>query len=55
MGISPTFSWPAFLLVVAAEFLDRALFYSELEIPTPASLMMDELDNRPARTEQSGP
>ena len=32
--------------VQALEFLDRARFYDELEIPTPASMMLDELDSR---------
>ena len=34
-------------LIIAGEALDRALYYEELEIPTPASLMLDELETRP--------
>jgi len=33
--------WLGFALLALGEFLDRARFYSELEIPTPASLMLD--------------
>jgi Fe-S-cluster-containing dehydrogenase component len=38
---------PAFCLLAAAELIDRAEYYDELEIPTPESLMLDELSSRP--------
>jgi DMSO reductase anchor subunit len=41
-----------FGLVVASELVDRAEFYDELEIPTPESLMLDELSER---AEAQGP
>lgn len=45
-AVVPIFSWIAFFTLVAGEFLDRATFYDELEIPTPASLMLDQLKAR---------
>lgn len=36
-----------FALVLASELVDRIEFYGELEIPSPESLMMDELGSRP--------
>nr|MEE4269922.1 4Fe-4S dicluster domain-containing protein [Candidatus Krumholzibacteria bacterium] len=33
--------WLGFSLLALGEFLDRARFYDELEIPTPSSLMLD--------------
>jgi DMSO reductase anchor subunit len=36
-----------FALVTASEAVDRAEFYDEIEIPTPESLMQDELGSRP--------
>jgi len=38
---------PAFCLLAAAELIDRAEYYDELEISTPESLMQDELASRP--------
>lgn len=35
--------WPAVALLLVSEGIDRAEFYDELEIPTPKSLMEDEL------------
>lgn len=45
-------SWPglyaiAFVLLAAAELIDRAEYYDELEITTPESLMGEELARRP--------
>jgi len=37
----------AIALLLAGEMIDRGLFYHELEIPTPNSRMLDELDARP--------
>jgi DMSO reductase iron-sulfur subunit len=36
-----------FALVTASEIVDRAEFYDEIEIPTPESLMLDEMASRP--------
>jgi len=38
--------WPAVALLLVSEAIDRAEFYDELEIPTPKSLMEDELAAR---------
>jgi hypothetical protein len=35
-----------FVIVVVSELIDRAEYYDELEIPTPESLMLDELKIR---------
>ncbi len=35
--------WLGFSLLALGEFLDRAFFYDELEIPTPAHLMLDAM------------
>lgn len=43
-GASPTVT---LALIVASELIDRAEYYDELEIPTPESLMRDELASRP--------
>lgn len=38
--------WLAFMTLALGEFLDRARFYDEIEIPTPDSLMLDDLASR---------
>jgi Fe-S-cluster-containing dehydrogenase component/DMSO reductase anchor subunit len=40
-------TWPGLALLLAAELVDRGEFYEEMEIPTPNSLLMDELEKRP--------
>lgn len=37
----------AFALLLFAELIDRAEYYNEMEIPTPESLMLEELGSRP--------
>ncbi len=39
-------SWLAIGLILVAEMIDRAEFYREMEIPTPSSLLQDELEAR---------
>ncbi|MEN8007344.1 MAG: 4Fe-4S dicluster domain-containing protein [Candidatus Krumholzibacteriota bacterium] len=39
--------WPALILILVGEMIDRGEFYAELEIPTPNSLLLDELEARP--------
>ena len=39
--------WLALMLILTGEMIDRGEFYEELEIPTPGSLMLDELEARP--------
>jgi hypothetical protein len=34
---------PAFALLALGELIDRLEFYDELEVPTPESLMQDDL------------
>ncbi len=36
------------LLITVSELVDRLEYYDELEIPTPASLMLDDLERRAA-------
>ena len=38
--------WLAAPALLAAELIDRAEFYDELEIPTPDSLMLDDMARR---------
>ncbi len=45
LGPGPT-PLVALLLIAASELLDRLEYYDELEIPTPASLMLDDLELR---------
>jgi DMSO reductase iron-sulfur subunit len=40
--------WPGLALILAGELVDRGEFYEELEIPTPNSLLFDELERRQA-------
>jgi Fe-S-cluster-containing dehydrogenase component len=39
--------WLAFGIILVGELIDRGEFYEEMEIPTPNSLLQDELDTRP--------
>jgi len=39
--------WLTLMLILTGEMIDRGEFYEELEIPTPSSLMLDELEARP--------
>ncbi len=39
--------WVAMVLILIGEIIDRGEFYVEVEIPTPNSLQLDELDARP--------
>ncbi len=39
--------WLAPMLILTGEMIDRGEFYEELEIPTPNSLLFDELETRP--------
>ena len=39
--------WLAAMLILIGEMIDRGEFYEELEIPTPNSLLLDELETRP--------
>jgi len=39
--------WLTLMLILTGEMIDRGEFYEELEIPTPNSLMLDELEARP--------
>jgi DMSO reductase iron-sulfur subunit len=38
--------WLTLMLILTGEMIDRGEFYEELEIPTPNSLMLDELEGR---------
>jgi len=38
--------WLAVALILVGEMIDRGEFYEELEIPTPNSLLLDELESR---------
>jgi hypothetical protein len=40
-------TWLAPMLILIGEMIDRGEFYEELEIPTPNSLQLDELETRP--------
>jgi Fe-S-cluster-containing dehydrogenase component/DMSO reductase anchor subunit len=44
VAANPAFSWAGFTALVCGEFLDRAQYYDELEVPTPASLMLNRLE-----------
>jgi len=39
--------WLTLMLILTGEMIDRGEFYEELGIPTPNSLMLDELEARP--------
>ena len=39
--------WLAPMLILTGEIIDRGEFYGELEVPTPNSLLLDELEARP--------
>ena len=41
------YSWVAMVLILIGEIIDRGEFYVEMEIPTPNSLQLDELEARP--------
>jgi len=50
VGMSAMFldiSWLAPTLILIGEMIDRGEFYEELEIPTPNSQLLDELETRP--------
>ena len=39
--------WPAMVLILIGEMIDRGEFYEEMEIPTPNSHQLDCLEARP--------
>jgi len=47
LGESGAAALPAYAMILAGEAIDRCVYYTELEIPTPDSRQLDELDCRP--------
>ena len=37
--------WPALVLILVGELVDRGELYEEMEVPTPNSLLFDELED----------